>query len=237
MAKQGQHRHDGFDQAKSRGPNNDSQSQTITTGTPKKQATYQRQAAEGRDPGKQAQAARRERNEDTRDKPSIENSPRARDSDLSNRASVSSPTGRTTAPDEGQLGQSRMPGSQHPDQWRHDLNPEPLGGQNVGQSAPIDGQGARSAYDDKAVHNALREFTDDALDSIPVLTEGSRLKQGATYVDLHDQSRAELKARGDLVVGPGQWLVAKDSVDYQLWNRLIGVKNPERLGEADDSSV
>jgi hypothetical protein len=29
----------------------------------------------------------------------------------------------------------------------------------------------------------------------------------------------------------------KDSIDYQLWNRLIGVTNPERTGNANDASI
>ena len=36
---------------------------------------------------------------------------------------------------------------------------------------------------------------------------------------------------------PGAWYVRKDSVDYQLWNRLMGVRNPERLGEAADGAT
>ncbi len=50
--------------------------------TSKNQETYREQAARHDDPGKQAQASRREWNEDTRDKPTIEDSPRARDSDI-----------------------------------------------------------------------------------------------------------------------------------------------------------
>lgn len=83
MAKQGQHNNDGHDNDKSKGPNNPSKSVTITTGTHKKQETYAQQANEGKDPGKQAQAAKNEWNEDTRDKPTIEGSPRARSGDLS----------------------------------------------------------------------------------------------------------------------------------------------------------
>lgn len=82
MAKQGQHKDDSHDQTKSKGHNNPSLSQTITTGTPKKRETYAQQAREHRDPGKQAQAAVNDWQPDTRDKPSIENSPRARDSDI-----------------------------------------------------------------------------------------------------------------------------------------------------------
>jgi len=82
MAKQGQHENDGNDPTKSKGPNNPSKSVTVTTGTPKKQETYQKQAAQRRDTDPQPQAAKNEWNEDTRDKPTIENSPRARDSDI-----------------------------------------------------------------------------------------------------------------------------------------------------------
>jgi hypothetical protein len=78
VAKQGQHNNDARDSDKSRGPNNPSNSVTITTGTYKKRETYAKQANEGKDPGKQAQAAKNDWNPDTRDKPSIEGSTRAR---------------------------------------------------------------------------------------------------------------------------------------------------------------
>ncbi|MEO8285424.1 MAG: hypothetical protein ABI670_03195 [Chloroflexota bacterium] len=83
MPKQGQHNNDAHDYDKSKGPNKPDKSVTITTGTPKKQETYREQAAQHMDTGKQAQASRNEWNEDTRDKPTIEDSPRARDSDIS----------------------------------------------------------------------------------------------------------------------------------------------------------
>jgi hypothetical protein len=89
MPKDGQHNNDAHDYDKSKGPNNPDKSVTVTTGTPKKQETYQEQAAEGRATNRQAQAARNEWNEDTRDKPTIEDSPRARDSDISENESGS----------------------------------------------------------------------------------------------------------------------------------------------------
>ncbi|MFL5734449.1 MAG: hypothetical protein ACJ78Q_14785 [Chloroflexia bacterium] len=82
MAKQGQHNNDSRDQDKSKGPNKPSKSVAITTGTPKKQETYKQQAAQHKPNDGQPQAAQHEWNEDTRDKPSNENSPRARDSDI-----------------------------------------------------------------------------------------------------------------------------------------------------------
>ena len=78
MAKQGQHKNDSNDPRKAKGNNNPSKSQTITTGTYKKEETYAQRAREGKNPEPQAQAARNEWNEDTRDKPSVEGSTRAR---------------------------------------------------------------------------------------------------------------------------------------------------------------
>jgi hypothetical protein len=69
MAKQGQHENDGNDPTKSKGPNNPDKSVTITTGSPKKQETYERQAREHQDTDRPAQAARNDWNEDTRDEP------------------------------------------------------------------------------------------------------------------------------------------------------------------------
>ena len=82
MSKQGQHHNDQHDYDKSKGPNNPKKSVTVTAGSPKKKETYDAQAREHKDPGKQAQAQKNEWNEDTRDKPTIEDSPRARDSDI-----------------------------------------------------------------------------------------------------------------------------------------------------------
>ncbi|MBF6612944.1 MAG: hypothetical protein IVW55_07415 [Chloroflexi bacterium] len=83
MAKQGQHNNDSDDKDVSKGPNNPSKSVTITTGAPKKEETYKEEAADHKADNKRAQAARREWDNDTRNKPSIENSTRARDADIS----------------------------------------------------------------------------------------------------------------------------------------------------------
>src|SRR5947208_17175944 len=89
-----------------------------------------------------------------------------------------------------------------------------------------------TAFDVKDLHRRLRdfEFTDDLLKQIPVLPEGSRLEHGATYIDLKNPSPREFTATGDMVAGPDNWYVPKDVVDYQLWNRLLGVTEPERTG-------
>ena len=126
-------------------------------------------------------------------------------------------------------------GEQHPEEWRQDLSPDANAGQNYGST----GDGARlqaaTAYDIKELHNALDGFTGDELKRILVLPAGSRLQQGATYVDLSTPDRNEFKAMGNVEAGPGNWFVPKSEVDYQVWNRLIGVTNPERTGEVNEA--
>jgi hypothetical protein len=95
----------------------------------------------------------------------------------------------------------------------------------------------RTAYDLKDVHRALEGLTNDALKQIPVLSPGARLTQGGVYVDLHDPARREFKASGDITADADHWYVAKNAVDYELWNRLIGIDNPDRLYPIPDPEV
>jgi hypothetical protein len=121
--------------------------------------------------------------------------------------------------------------------WDQDLRPDDNAGQNEGVQGlhPEKADGIRTAYDIKGLHNRLDEYTDDELKQIPVLPAGSRLGQNATYIDLRAETCEEFTARGDMEAGPENWYVPKTEVDYQLWNRLIGVRNPERTGDAGDS--
>ena len=127
------------------------------------------------------------------------------------------------------------PGEQHPEGWRADLNPDAMAGQNVGLAGPHPEDDARTAYDLKGAHRRLQDFTDDELKQLVVLPPGSRLEQGATYVDLRHLDRGELKALGNMEAGRDNWYVPKTEVSYQLWNRLLGVQNPERLRQAPDA--
>ncbi|MFP4439602.1 MAG: hypothetical protein ACLFVO_20355 [Chloroflexaceae bacterium] len=121
-------------------------------------------------------------------------------------------------------------GMQHPEEWRQDLNPDALAGQNVGQPAAHLEQDVPTAYEVQELRDILRsDFNEDELRRIPVLPEGSRLQQGAVYVDLYDQNREEFKATGQWEVTADHWYVPKKETPYPIWNRLIGVENPARL--------
>ena len=132
--------------------------------------------------------------------------------------------------------QATQSGDLHPDEYTHDLRPDPTAGMNTGPEGqhPEKAGSVDTAYDIKNLHRRLQSLTDDELKGIPVLPVGSRLEQGATYIDLREDEPSEFTARGDMEVAPDNWYVPKSEVDYQLWNRLIGVDNPERLGEADE---
>jgi len=123
------------------------------------------------------------------------------------------------------------PEDKHPDPYQQDMNPDASKGQNYGLLGPHpERDNPRTAFDLKEVHRLLDGYTDDLLKQIPILPDGTRLEQDATYIDLADPSRKEFTALGSMSAEPGHWLVPKASVDYQLWNRLIGVTDPARTG-------
>jgi hypothetical protein len=125
------------------------------------------------------------------------------------------------------------PGEQIPEEYRRDLNPNALAGENVGEAGPHPEWNGPTAFDVKEVNRRLQGFADDELKQIPILPTGSRLEQGATYIDLNAPGPVctEFTATGDMIAGPTNLYVPKDSVGYVLWNRLRGVTNPERLDE------
>ena len=128
-----------------------------------------------------------------------------------------------------------QPGEQHPDEWRGDINPDRLAGQNVGPASKQEEKRIlRTAHDIKDLHRRYSGLSDDDLRQIPVLPPGTRLDQGSVYFDLNDVDRGEIRATGDMEAGPENYYVPKSEVDYQIWNRLIGVRNEERLGLAGE---
>jgi hypothetical protein len=125
-----------------------------------------------------------------------------------------------------------QPGEMHPEEWQRDLNPHPNAGTNYGDVG--DELDAKTAHDYGELRQMLTGFSVEELKRILVVPHGARLEQGATYIDLATPDRNEFTARAGMEAGEGNWFIPKKEVDYQLWNRLIGVDNPERTGEADD---
>jgi bacillopeptidase F (M6 metalloprotease family) len=113
------------------------------------------------------------------------------------------------------------------DEWDRDLHP------HSEEQQPE--KAGLNAYEIKELHSLLEDYTDDELKQITVLPSGSRLKQGSKYINLKDPARQEFMAMGAIEAEANGWYVPKTEIDYQLWNRLTGVENPERLGEANAS--
>src|SRR5438045_3455941 len=113
----------------------------------------------------------------------------------------------------------------HPEEYKEDLNPNAMAGQNIGLGETQPSKNAPTARDIKQAHRWLNNLKDDDLKQIRILPEGTRLEQGATYIDLKDLDRGEFTATGGMDAGPGNWYVAKKNVHFNLWNLLLGVDN------------
>lgn len=124
------------------------------------------------------------------------------------------------------------PSTKHPPEYQADLNPEAAAGINYGNVGHHHDR-YRMANDVKEAYDLLDGFTDDVLKQIPILREGTRLEQDASYMDLAD--RREFKATSGMEAGAGSLLVPKNEVDYQLWNRLRGLTDPARTGAVPGS--
>jgi hypothetical protein len=122
------------------------------------------------------------------------------------------------------------PEHKHPEPAQHDLNPDAAEGLNWGLAGQHPEKNARNAKDVKEVHELLSHLRDDELERIPILPAGARLETKATYLNLRESPPREFSAEGSEDVGETDWIVPKAEVDYQLWNRLRGVDNPERTG-------
>jgi hypothetical protein len=230
MPKRGQHKNDARDPRKSPGPNKPDKSVTIVTGTPKKRETYREQALAHEDPYKPAQAAKREWNPDSREGYHGPGSPRARDADLTERdeerlyfpGGSRPPESPSRYPRVTETPRGRMlPGEQHPEEWRLDLNPNALAGQNQGPATDEAQKSLPTLFDHKDLHRRFRSLDGDDLKQVPVLLPGMRLQQGATYVDLNHPERGVFTATGEMGAEPDDAYVPKSEVPYDLWPRLL----------------
>ena len=126
------------------------------------------------------------------------------------------------------------PNLRESDDFDRDLHPNTDAGINHSQLGSNPEQNARNAADITDLRAMLPDFTNDELKRIVVLQPGDRLEQGGTYIDLATPTRNEFKAEsGGMVVGDSNLIVPKQGSDYQLWNRLRGIDDPERTGEGN----
>ena len=87
------------------------------------------------------------------------------------------------------------------DQYQSDLNPDAMAGQNIGAAGAHPEKGTRTVHDVKELHARFSEWSDGDLKQIPVVPEGSRLEQNATYIDLMAATPHEFTATGSMEAG------------------------------------
>jgi hypothetical protein len=90
------------------------------------------------------------------------------------------------------------------------------------------------ASDDKDLRGQLPDLDGNDLKRVAILTVGTRLDQGSTYVDLNDAARTPFRAIGGEEAGDSNRYVAKRDTDYEMWDRLVGqgrAVEVERPGE------
>lgn len=75
--------------------------------------------------------------------------------------------------------------------------------------------------DVKEVYGLLPDWHKDELRRLSVVARGTRLNQGDVFCDLRFRERGELVAHGEEEVHD-ELLVPKHSVDYEIWNKLLG---------------
>jgi hypothetical protein len=114
--------------------------------------------------------------------------------------------------------------------FAHDLSAYASAGGNHGENQTFL-PGTRSADEIKSMHTILAALPDDELKAITVLPAGTRLEQGAKYIDLRHLERGEFVAMSSMVAESENAYVPKKHTDYLLWNLLNQVDTPARLDE------
>jgi predicted nucleic acid-binding Zn-ribbon protein len=122
-----------------------------------------------------------------------------------------------------------------PAEFEQDLTANNLAGEDNSVSNPT--RYAHTAAEFKEMHSVtLADLTNDELEYVQIVPEGTRLQQGAKYIDLHHLEQGEFTATSEMVASPTNAYVSKKDTDYVLWNRLNQVDTPARLDESAPQS-
>lgn len=229
-------RHERRPRKEASGRNNPNKSTVITTGTYKKPETYREQAEEHKDPDKIAQESKVPPRIDLSEGRSHKAESREVMEEGEKRSGTDSDAHQHRKGSRMHEKAEREPQSHDQDQvdeFADDLRPDNLAGENHGPTAEVYGL---TAYDVKDLHAKLADLTDDELKNVVIVSVGSRLEQGAKYIDLEHLEQGEFVAMADMVADEDHYYVPKKETDYVLWNRLNQVTNPARLDEAEPAS-
>jgi hypothetical protein len=214
------------------GRNNPRKSTVITTGTPRTKKTVRKEEAEHKDTGKIAQEEKVPPMWDPTEGRSHKAESRAMMEEGEKRSGSDSDASkhRKGARLHEKAGRQPPPHSRSGEDYSEDLNPDFLAGEDHGEGIAL--EVGLTAHDVKELRGKLADLTDDELKNIPIVPVGSRLEQGAKYIDLAHLEQDEFVATAGMVADADHYYVAKKATGYLLWNRLNQVSNPARLDES-----
>jgi hypothetical protein len=120
----------------------------------------------------------------------------------------------------------------HPEEWSDDLNPDRMEGQNIGPSSKPSNLRAYTAADIAVLADRLDNFSRDELSQIPIVPTGTKLKQGAVYLDIRIPAPVPFTATAGVKATDLNYYVPKAEIPYELWDRLVEALCPASIGEA-----
>lgn len=106
--------------------------------------------------------------------------------------------------------------------FESNLSPNPAAPSQGNETHEMD-RFDQTAYDIAELQDRLVTLSGVELRQVPVLKAGAQLRAGATYINLNDAKRTEFTGTENMTVEPGAYIVPKDKVSYDLWNRLTNV--------------
>ena len=216
------------------GRNNPRKSTVITTGTPRKKETVRKEAIEHKDTAKIPQEEKVPPMWDPTEGRSHKAESQAMMEEGEKHSGSDSDAHKHRKGARLHEKAERQP-SGHPgtteDFYTEDLVPDNLAGEDHGEG--ISQEVGLSAYDVKELYGKLGDLTNDELKNVPIVPIGSRLEQGAKYLDLAHLDQDEFTATAGMLADEGHYYVPKKATDYLLWNRLNQVSNSARLDESN----
>ncbi len=217
------------------GRNNPKKSTVITTGTPRKKETVRDEAREHKDTGKTPQEAKVPPSLDPTEGRSKQAESHVMEEEREKRSGSDSNANKhrksSRVHDSHKDIKQPVGRSRQDDDFDDDLRPDNLAGEDHGQGLAL--EVGLSAYDVKDLYGTLADLTDDELKQIPIVPVGSRLEQGAKYIDLQHLEQGECVATAGMIAEEGHYYVPKKATGYVLWNHLNQVTMPARLDEGN----
>ena len=124
---------------------------------------------------------------------------------------------------------SRKRHKRNPASGERSSKPDRVAGENTGGAPTGSDHYTRTAADIKALTEKLTDFTSEELAEIPIVPVGTKLKQGAIYLDLRSPASVPFTATGGKIAQDVNYFTPKADVPYEIWNRLVEKLEPARL--------